>query len=103
MQVRRRIARDAHVLNLFDVDARRAQTILNRPRGKAGAVLDAIEALFLDGRDQPTVFDQRRRRITVIGIDAEDVHRSLSREQKNCFNGFRRYTINLAIPARCKT
>ena len=74
MQMRRRIARDAHVLNLFDVDARSAQTILNRLCRKAGAVLDAIEALFLDGRDQPAVFDQRCRRVTVICIDSKDVH-----------------------------
>jgi hypothetical protein len=39
-------------------------------------MLDAIEALFLYGRDNSSVFDQRRRRVTVIGVNAEDVHRT---------------------------
>jgi hypothetical protein len=41
-------------------------------------VLDSGEALFFDGGDQLTVADNRRRSVTVIGIDTNDVHISLS-------------------------
>jgi hypothetical protein len=53
----RRIPRDAHVVDLFDVDSSSAQTVLNRTGGKAGAVLDAIETLFFDSGHKPAVFD----------------------------------------------
>ena len=72
--MRRRIPRDADVLDLFDVDTCDAQTLLDRLRGKAGAVLDASEALFFGGGNKLTVFDQRRRRITVICIETENIH-----------------------------
>ena len=45
---------------------------------KAGAVLDAAEALFLDGRDEPAVADEDRGDVTVIGVQAENVHDALT-------------------------
>ena len=42
-------------------------------------MLDAIKALFFGGRDNPAVFDQRRGRVAVISVDAEDDH-SIDRE-----------------------
>ena len=62
------------MIQLSNRDSRRTQAILDRLRGKSGAVLDAIEALFFDGGDQLSIFDERGRRITVIGVDAENVH-----------------------------
>jgi len=73
------VARNADVVDLLNPDSRRAQAILDRLSGKSGAVLDAIEALFFDGANQLTVFDERGGRITVICIDAEDVHDYLKR------------------------
>ena len=52
------------------------QTVLNRVRGKTGAVFDAIEALFFRRSDQFTIADNRRRCITVIGINSENQHRA---------------------------
>src|SRR5258706_5040233 len=74
MQMRRRIPRDADVLDLFDVDSRRAQTVLDRLRGKAGAVLYTIEALLFSGGNKLTVFDHRRRRIPAICMESKDIH-----------------------------
>ena len=68
------VAQNAYVFNFFNRDTGRAQTIFDRLRGKSGAVLDAIEALFFDRGDELAVLDERGGRITVICIDAEDVH-----------------------------
>ena len=68
------VARNAQMFNFFNRDTGRAQTILDRLLGKSGAVLDAIEALFFSGGDKRAVFDERGCRITVICIDAKDVH-----------------------------
>ena len=51
MEVRRRIARDADVLDIFNASIRRAQTILHRFNGKASAMLAPIETLFFGGGD----------------------------------------------------
>src|SRR2546423_527336 len=75
VSMRGRLARYANMIQLSNRDSRRTQAILDRLRGKSGAVLDAIESLFFDGGDQLAVFDERGRRITVICIYAEDVHR----------------------------
>ena len=73
VQPRGGIARDAYVVHLLQRDARRTQAIIDRLRRKSRAMLDAIEALFLDGRDQFAVFDERGRRVTMECIDAENV------------------------------
>src|SRR5712692_8165697 len=75
--MRRRVARNADVLDGFDPDSRSLQAILNRLCRKAGAVLHAIEALFLDSGDNSAVFDQRGRRVPVISVNAENVHRAV--------------------------
>lgn len=66
------------MINLLDSDARGAQAILDGLGRKTRAVLDAIEALFFDGRDKPAVAHDRRRCITVISVYAEDVHQMCS-------------------------
>ena len=38
------------------------------------AVLDAIEALLLDGDDELAVDQQRRGRVVIDGVDSKDVH-----------------------------
>jgi len=75
VQVRRRIARDANVVHLFEPHACRFETVANRLLGKTRAMLDAIEALFLSRGDQSTVFDDCRRSIAVVRVDSENVHR----------------------------
>lgn len=79
VQVRGRIARNADVVHVFEPHAGRFQTISDRLLGKARAVLDAIEAFFFDCGDQSAVFDDCRRSIAVIRVDAENVHRESSR------------------------
>ena len=41
-------------------------------------VLDAVEALLLDGGDQLAVDEQRRRRLMIHRVDSENVHRASS-------------------------
>ena len=65
MQVGRRVARDADVVDVFDRDPRSLQAIAHGFRGETRAMLHAIEALFLNRRDDSPVFEltprQRRR------------------------------------------
>ena len=49
------------------------QAVADRFAGEAAPVLDAAEALLLDGGDQVAVLDQAGRGIGVIGVEAEDV------------------------------
>src|ERR1051325_8386698 len=69
MQVRRRIARDADVLDLFNRNSRHLQTVSDCLRRKSRAVLAPIEALLLDGGQQLTVTHDGRRSIPVICIN----------------------------------
>lgn len=73
--MRRRIARDADVVDILEPDTRRVQAVTDRLLGKTGAVFDAIEAFFFDRGDQSAVFDDCRRSIAVIRVDTENVHR----------------------------
>ena len=41
---------------------------------KSGDVLDAPEALLLDGGDELAVADEHGRDVAVVRVDAEDVH-----------------------------
>lgn len=75
MEVCRRIARDTNVVQVFESNARRLETVTNRVFRETSAMLDAIEAFFFDRGDQSAVFDDCRRSIAVIRVDAEDVHR----------------------------
>jgi hypothetical protein len=72
--MRRRIARDADMLDVFDPNTSGTQTILNCQGRKSGAVFDAIEPLFFGCCHNATVFDQRGGGIAVIGVYSEDVH-----------------------------
>ena len=79
VQVGRRIARDADVVDLFEANAGFFQAVTNRLLGETGAVLDAIEAFFFYRGDQSAVFDDCRCSIAVIGVDTENVHRASMR------------------------
>ena len=68
----RRTARDADVIDFFNPNSRGAQAILDRLCGEPSTVLDPIEPLFFNRGNQLTVADDRRRRITVISVYAED-------------------------------
>jgi len=57
VQVCGRIARDAYVRDVFNADAGDFETIADGLRGKTGAMLDAIEALLFNRRDNETIFD----------------------------------------------
>ena len=70
-----------------------AQAGAHRLLRKAGDVLDAAIALFLDRRDQLAVAHERRRHVAVIGVEAENIHdatgssavkRSRNRSSVNC-------------------
>lgn len=76
VQMRRRIARDADMVHIFQPHVRRCETVTDGLLGKARAVFDAIEALFLGRGDQSAVFDDCRRSIAVICVDSENVHRA---------------------------
>jgi hypothetical protein len=68
------IARHRDVVNLFECDARFLQAIANRGGGKSRGIFYAIETLFLDGGNQPAIADQRRGSVSVIRIDAQNIH-----------------------------
>lgn len=63
------------MLHVLEPNARGVETVANRLLGKTGAVFDAIKAFFFDRGDQSAVFDDCRRSIAVIRVDAENVHR----------------------------
>ena len=63
------------MVHLFKPQPRHIETVPNRLLGETGAMLDAIETLLFDRGDQSAVFDDCRRSIAVIRVDAEDVHR----------------------------
>ena len=75
MQVRRGISRDANVRDIFNGDPGDGQAVFNRLGWKTGAMLDAIEPFLFNGGNQPAIANNRGRRIAVICIDAENVHR----------------------------
>ena len=64
-----------------DVDVARrrpglAQAGQDGPGRKPGDVLDAGEALFLEGRDELPVLQYRRRHVAMPGVEADDQHGS---------------------------
>src|SRR5690242_1951809 len=67
---------DRDAVDVAQPDAGFSQAVRRRLRRKAGAMLDAAEALFLGGGDQHAVAQQRSRGIGVERIEAEDDHRS---------------------------
>src|SRR5439155_8751524 len=71
-EVRARIAGDGDVVEVPGGEARVGEAPGGSERGEAGAVLDAVEALLLGGRDELAVDDERRRRVAVVRVQAEN-------------------------------
>src|SRR5215472_11557090 len=69
------ISRHRHMVDLTDRYAGFLQAVTDRSRGETGGVLDAVEALFFNGGDQSSVTNEGRRRIAVVSVDTENVHR----------------------------
>ena len=74
-EVRGALARDRDVVDLRCVHAVRLEAPPDGMAGEAGGVLDPGEALLLHRRQQLAVPEERRRRVAVIGVDAQDYHR----------------------------
>ena len=74
MEMRGRIARNSDVVEILDLDSRHLEAVANGSVGKPGTMLDAIEPFLLHCGNQLAVFDDRRRRVTVVRVYAEDVH-----------------------------
>ena len=68
VQMRRRIARNADMIDLVQADSRGLHTVANRLRRKPRAVLEAVEAFLLHRRDQLPVDDQRRAGVAVVSV-----------------------------------
>ncbi len=75
MQVGGRVARDADVLNLFDPDTGGVEAVANGLGGKSRAMLDPVESFLFNRGEQLSVFDERSRRVTVICVYSENVHK----------------------------
>ena len=91
------VAVDGDVLDVAERDAGLGQAVADRFAGKAAPVLDAAEALLLDGGDQGAVLDQAGRGVGVIGVQPEDVgHRSRSRRSR-CMDRMRSAVTRWAV------
>ena len=71
-EVRLRVAPDGDVVELLRRDAGVGEAPAGGERGEAGAVLDAVEPLLLDGGDELPVDDERGGGVAVVGVQAED-------------------------------
>src|SRR5690242_9215178 len=78
VQVRRRIARDSDVVQIFETDAGCIQTVANRLFGKAGGMFEAIETLLLGRSDEPAITHNGGGSVTVIRINPQNIHPSSS-------------------------
>jgi hypothetical protein len=94
-EMRPRVPRDGEDVDVGRHQATHLQARLHRLPRHAGIVLDPPIALFLDGRDELPITNQRRRHVAVVGVDAQDVHvvtasgsnalnRSRNRSSVNC-------------------
>ena len=70
-----RVPADDHARHLVTLNAGDGQAALDGERREAGPVLDPAKALFLERSHQLSVPQQDSRHITVVGVDAEEVHR----------------------------
>ena len=70
--VRARVAADRDVVEVPRVEAGVLEAPARGQLRKAGAVLDAVEPLFLDGVDELAVDHEGRGRVAVEGVQAED-------------------------------
>ena len=71
-EVRLRVARDGDVGHVLDAGGGDAEHLLHGEAREAGAVLLAVEALLRDRRDDAVLSDERRGRVRVDRVDAED-------------------------------
>ena len=62
------------MVQIFEPDPRRIETVFDRVDGKACRVLETIEAFLFGRGDQPAVLNNGRRCVAVIGVDPEYVH-----------------------------
>ena len=62
------------MIDILNLDSRDIQTIPNRFDRKPRAVFDPVESFFFDCTYQHAIFDNGRRRVTVIGVDAQYYH-----------------------------
>ena len=67
------VAVDRDMLHVGERDAGFPEAVADRFARKAAPVLDAAEALLLDGSDEVAVLDEAGRRVGVIGVEAENV------------------------------
>ena len=72
--MRRRIAGDADMFDVFNGNPGSLQAVTYGFSGKAGAVLLASEALLFNCREQFAVVNNGRRSVAVICVDAENIH-----------------------------
>src|SRR6516162_5069814 len=68
------IARDSDMLDIPYGQACLLKAVTHGIFGKARRVFDSIKTLFFDGSYQLPVAHDRCRRISVVGVDSEDVH-----------------------------
>src|SRR5207245_9907716 len=73
-QARPGIARNGDVIHVVECDARFGQAITDSRGRKSRCVLHPVEPLLLHGRDQATITDDRTGGVTLVGVDAENVH-----------------------------
>src|SRR6266404_2372747 len=74
VQMCRRIARDADMLNLLDANTCHFQTVTNRLGGKPRAVLQSIETFLFNCSDYSAIFYDGSRSVAVISVDTKYVH-----------------------------
>ena len=71
-EVRARVAADRDVVEVARREAGVLEAPRRRERREAGDVLEPVEALLLRRRDELAVDDERRCRVAVVGVEAED-------------------------------
>src|SRR2546427_13238982 len=68
------ISADGDDVEVFAFDSADLEAPADRRGRKAGIVLDAAEALLLEGGDELAVADEHCGDVGVVDVDAEDVH-----------------------------
>src|SRR5215204_5491643 len=74
-QLRARVARHRKEVDVGGSEAADLEAGVHGVLRHAGVVLDTPIALLFDGRNELAVADERSGDVTVVGVDAEDVHR----------------------------
>ena len=86
VEMRARIARDRDVGEIARDEARTPQTRRGGERRKSRLVLQAAEALFLDGAGQVSIDQERGACVAVVGVETENVHTEDGSIQKRRFS-----------------